>query len=538
MLRSHIGGLFWLNSHLFFKLIPLKLILPKLIASKLNTFFATLSTLSAFQKYLLAITLLLKLCLAVVVPVTGDEAYFLQWGQHLAWGYYDHPPTTGWIAWLLSLGSDHIAIYRIFSAFANVIVAWLIYCLAINIVPTKSALLVSLAYLLSPISLVYTLYLNDVVLVLFGMAGFTAYWFAQEKNSLPYALLSGLMFAFAFLSKYFSVLLFFGIGLHALLSYRNVHWRVIIVVSIMVILGAGEHLYYNITNCWDTLMFNAQTRASDESVTWQNVVLFFVSLVLLISPIALWKPAALLSTKKLGRYSLISVIFTSFMVLLFVVSWAKLIGIHWFALAMPFGFLYAAKSGQAALNGLFNYAAITTTTLILAALTILIGFTINPVMAPTKSLQENLNFDIYAQEACEYFPAQTKIFTKGYSTSAILAYHCQDNDFGMAFSYSEYGREYDKWSDLKTYHDKTMVLFVWDKADIDRFSEYFVDYSLAPVRINGVGGFYVFTGNKFNYEKYRQDYLVAVNKMFYQTESTLPMCECNFQTKYNLTPQH
>ena len=36
------------------------------------------------------------------LPFTGDEAYFLVWGQKPALGYYDHPPMVGWMLALLA----------------------------------------------------------------------------------------------------------------------------------------------------------------------------------------------------------------------------------------------------------------------------------------------------------------------------------------------------------------------------------------------------------------------------------------------------
>ncbi len=40
---------------------------------------------------------LMRLHVAVSVPLLGAEAYYWNWGQHLAWGYYDHPPMIAWL---------------------------------------------------------------------------------------------------------------------------------------------------------------------------------------------------------------------------------------------------------------------------------------------------------------------------------------------------------------------------------------------------------------------------------------------------------
>ena len=49
-----------------------------------------------------ALTLLVKLVLAAVFPLTEDEAYFTMWGEHPALGYSEHPPMIGW--WLYLRG--------------------------------------------------------------------------------------------------------------------------------------------------------------------------------------------------------------------------------------------------------------------------------------------------------------------------------------------------------------------------------------------------------------------------------------------------
>ena len=49
----------------------------------------------------LAALALFRLAFAALLPITGDEGYFVLWGDHPAGGYYDHPPMVGW--WLAVL---------------------------------------------------------------------------------------------------------------------------------------------------------------------------------------------------------------------------------------------------------------------------------------------------------------------------------------------------------------------------------------------------------------------------------------------------
>ena len=61
------------------------------------------------------ITLLLKIVIAAGFPITGDEAFFYQWGVFPAWGYSDHPPMVGWLIALLRQVSEHPLALRSFT---------------------------------------------------------------------------------------------------------------------------------------------------------------------------------------------------------------------------------------------------------------------------------------------------------------------------------------------------------------------------------------------------------------------------------------
>ena len=49
----------------------------------------------------LLVTLAIKFYLAWLIPLSGDEAYFVVWAHHPDFGYYDHPPMAGWFLQLM-----------------------------------------------------------------------------------------------------------------------------------------------------------------------------------------------------------------------------------------------------------------------------------------------------------------------------------------------------------------------------------------------------------------------------------------------------
>jgi 4-amino-4-deoxy-L-arabinose transferase-like glycosyltransferase len=56
--------------------------------------------------------LAVRLALAALVPITQDEAYYVDWARHLQPGYLDHPPLVGWLLAgpVLLLGSSTLAV--------------------------------------------------------------------------------------------------------------------------------------------------------------------------------------------------------------------------------------------------------------------------------------------------------------------------------------------------------------------------------------------------------------------------------------------
>jgi hypothetical protein len=58
--------------------------------------------------------------------VFRDELYYMACGRRPAWGYVDHPPLVGWIAWLVAhvAGESHLAL-RVVAALAMAATVWL-----------------------------------------------------------------------------------------------------------------------------------------------------------------------------------------------------------------------------------------------------------------------------------------------------------------------------------------------------------------------------------------------------------------------------
>jgi len=97
--------------------------------------------------------LALELHAAPHYGIFRDEMYYLACGQHLGWGYVDHPPLMPFIAWLVShtLGTSLIAI-RLLPALAGAALVWITGDLARRMGGGRMAqALAALAVLTTPI---------------------------------------------------------------------------------------------------------------------------------------------------------------------------------------------------------------------------------------------------------------------------------------------------------------------------------------------------------------------------------------------------
>ncbi|MFH2132945.1 MAG: glycosyltransferase family 39 protein, partial [bacterium] len=103
----------------------------------------------------LAVVLLSHSLLAVIPPLFSDETTFWEWSRHLDFGYYAHPPMTGWlIALVTGIFGTYQYTVRLTSILLHLGTIGLLYYLALEVTREKRpALLASVLYALLPISL-------------------------------------------------------------------------------------------------------------------------------------------------------------------------------------------------------------------------------------------------------------------------------------------------------------------------------------------------------------------------------------------------
>ncbi|HEX4850363.1 MAG TPA: glycosyltransferase family 39 protein, partial [Puia sp.] len=150
-----------------------------------------------------ALLLVLNLIQAGTTELLDDESYYWMYSQHLAWGYYDHPPM---IAWMIRAGYElfpgTLGI-RLFSVLAITTCIWILYVLQM---PWNPVRLIIIVFSAGIIHFGGFLAVPDIPLVFFSAVYLLLYrWFLKEETWINSILLGVCMAALVY-SKYQAVL--------------------------------------------------------------------------------------------------------------------------------------------------------------------------------------------------------------------------------------------------------------------------------------------------------------------------------------------
>ncbi|QOY52966.1 ArnT family glycosyltransferase [Candidatus Sulfurimonas baltica] len=471
-----------------------------------------------------------KILILSFLPLTGDEAYFIKWGQNLSLGYYDHPPMVGWLIYLMSFVNESYIFFRLFAVVTTFVAAYVIYKIALLYkVRNTKAFLVALIFLASPVDLLLALMTNDIALLFFSSLGTLFLLYSLEKKEwFRYALLAGIFLGSAFLSKYFAVFLMLSLLVFSLYMYKSKAVKNVLVVTVIILLFIAENLYFNYNSCWNNIIFNFFARTQENSYNIGTVIGYFGLILYVLTP---WGLYFLFKTKfeKTKLLKLLSIILTFGFFVFFIVSLKNQIGLHWFLIFVPYIFLLFTFLDDKYMTKLFKYNAVFTFVHVAVFITVL--------LFPTSMLKNHNKYSdilLYTQpeEICKELDklSDKQIFTFSYSTASVLSYHCK-KDVTVLFSGSKYGRMDDKLLDVRSLSNKDITLFKKKPIDENQLKQVCKSYTIEKKEIKKAN-FYMATCREFNYEEYKSNYLDFQNERFYNIPEWLPIGECYFKDRY------
>lgn len=482
--------------------------------------------------------LILRLVLAAWIPMTGDEAYFITWGKHLDYGFYDHTAIVGWLLGAFLSVSDAAWWLRLPAVLLPLVLAWGIYKILLPRNP-QAAPWVALAFLAAPINVINVLITHDIPLIYFSFASAWFFYRALYVNtSYKSYLLSGLFLGLAFFSKYFAVLLGVAYGFYIVFFRRDKKaWLGLLLIFLMVLPFALLNLIWNYNNCWNNILFNLFNRTAAPDNVGHSFVNYLVMMVYLLSPVLLYfvyKNRKLFKQEWQDKFNQTYLWLIGFpLFLFFLIMFRKEIGLHWVLSFYPFAFI--------ALAGLLTVQQWRWTTYFMAVLSVLHVAGIGTVLllpettfVGKKEAVQNLTFGKHPQELLarlEPYKKEYQLAAISYGIGSLLYYHSREHVmiFGRG---SFHARQDDSITDFSKLDGKNILIIKRTPQQLDPLGAYFASFERKQIKVREAT-FELLLGKGFNYQKYRDEILYGVNRDFYAIPKWLPVGQCEFKKKYH-----
>ena len=478
----------------------------------------------------LGLTTLIKVFLAAAFPVTSDEAYFLVWGEHLDYGYYDHPGMTGWWMWLALQISDAPLVIRLPAILGPLAVAFVIRSVLRQTDPDKADL-VTILFLVSPTNLWNFFTTTDGPVFLFGFIGAAFTWRSYRRAALVDAFVAGLFLGAAFFAKYVAVPLGVAVGVFLLVWGPRRLARFLAFVA-GVLPWAALNVAWLWDNGWTNILFNFFNRQEPAQFRFYGPLIVLGFAVLYAGPFVAWsvlKPGAEgradRSTvwKRVRASGLHAFVVTGGLTLVAFLglSLFKPVGIHWLLPLAPMGLLLMAPAFDTA-----SLQRIWRPTLYFSLVPVVVLASILPVLTglgrfALEAVGQDDNFGslilgVYPEEVLpvlQPYADDYALMTASYAKASILGYHARKHVpvFGKG---SCHGRQDDFITDFSQLDGEDIMIVTNRARDIEACRPWFAEIEIVPMDVRDAHLTLILCRG-FDFEGYRDEILRAVAKEFY-----------------------
>lgn len=494
----------------------------------------------------LFLSLVIKFGLALMIPITGDEAYYILWGKFPQFGYYDQPPMIGWwlaaLQWIVEAGPSTLWFMRLPAVVLSTFVALAIFWI-LKGHDQRKAILGAELFLWNPVTLMPVILSTDTPLLYFTTLALVLFLRGIQSKSFFWFSATGVILGLGFLSKYFAVL---AGGAFALSALWMMGWRQGGFAT-LAMLGAAFpfvwfHLDWNSKNCWINFTFNLNTRNTGEGFQISNVITFLVFQFYMVSPLVLW--AALKRMRDFSGLTALShparvgivfyvVAFSAF----FVSSLKAAQGFHWMFLALPGLYLavihlLSSDEMDRWLGRMRVWCGIH-----LVAFLVLF-FWPQSEWEKTRVYSRYVLFrhgDEVAQGIEKVWPevnaGKTEfLLTDGY-TEASLLHFFMGRHVSVFNGGTKFGRLDDTLTDFKQMAGRDLRVFTHGKDSGNFFARFFDRVDHQEIEVRGAR-FHLWVGRGFHYEQYRDDKLAQGIALFYPKPSWSEDYVCPVIRKY------
>ncbi|MDQ3272057.1 MAG: glycosyl transferase, partial [Pseudomonadota bacterium] len=330
----------------------------------------------------------------------------------------------------------------------------------------------------------------------------------------------------AFLSKYFSVVLGLSYLVYFAL-YRRERWPGFVLLVLCALPGPAINIAYNMSHGWSNIMFNVYNRNEDAAFAWNKPLLYLAMMVYLITPAAAWlawrQRTALAAVSRQQR--LLACLVVVPLLFFALLSFKKVVGLHWVLSFYPFGFallalalpkdkLRACAIGMALFAGLHVLAV--------AGL-----YATSPNDWKDTKLYPRIIRSYKTSEMMAQVTAPGVVLMATAYTPASIYGHALRQYVPVFGPGNFHARQDDMLVDFSVYQGKTVRIVRMDAPQLDEYKPYFDSVQVLSYVQDGVP-FYAVEGRGFNHAAYRDGVLTTIYQRYYKIPAWLPMTGCPF----------
>lgn len=495
------------------------------------------------------LTLGFRLWLAAITPFTGDEAYFIWWGQWPDWGFYDHPPMIGWwLALLLKFG--HAEWWLRLPIVIQPILLGLAVAAFLRSRGASLAWGAATLVLLAPANVWNVFITTDTPLVYCSvLAGFA--WLqarrAEDEQASPWAwyVLAGLGLGGAVLSKYFAALLGFAFLVDTLYRPSKRKFAGLLIVYALTLPGLALMAWWNAGHCWANVMFNFYNRhhRGNTGLSWQTPLLYGAMMLYLLTPACFWylqrQRHALTAVMRSREGRALAMLAAVPLILFVPLSLVRTVGLHWVLSFIPFALILLALSvNPAQLRTLLRFFGVFA---LLHALTILIIANMPMESWQKTKFYPGIVLTVEAQQLLDQLEPYSDYvwMMDGYSNAVTLGVNTYVRDtqgrpryIGVFGEGSSHARHDDILTDLRALDGGKIAILQKTPPDLEaEYTPYFRHLEVKTFTIRGAT-FHLVLGQGFDYPRYRDVILSRIKGLYYSVPPALPQTACYFCDRY------
>jgi hypothetical protein len=244
----------------------------------------------------------INLLQGIFTEIQEDEAYYALYGEHLAWGYFDHPPMVGLMTFLSSIFFSGSLGVRFFTIITSCLSLWVMWEIATYSSPidsshptylsrndmgetdSKLSTLNSKLFFIIAFSIVmFNIYgfvtTPDASLILFSALFLLVYQRYLMENTWPRALLMGLLMACMVYSKYHA---FLFLGLIVLSNIKLLKDGKFWVACLLALALLTPHFLWQVNNDFPSFRYHLTQRS--EPFRWSYFLEYLPNQLLIFNP--------------------------------------------------------------------------------------------------------------------------------------------------------------------------------------------------------------------------------------------------------------